>query len=47
MRWAGYVARIEENTISNRGVMRIPEVRDYLEGSGLDGMIILKWALKR
>jgi hypothetical protein len=35
MRWAGYVARIEGNRISDRGVMRIPEVKRLLGRLGL------------
>ena len=37
MRWAGYVAYIERNRISNRGVMRIPEVKRLL------GSLWLRW----
>jgi len=37
MRWAGHVACIEGNRISNRGVMRIPEVKRLL------GSLWLRW----
>jgi hypothetical protein len=37
MRWAGYVARIEGNRISSRGLMRRPEVKRLL------GRLELRW----
>ena len=37
LRWAGYVARMEENL----------QERDHLEGPGIDGRIMLEFILKK
>ena len=42
MRWAVHGARMGEKRDEYRDLVRKPEIRDYLEDLGVDGLIIIK-----
>ena len=46
MRWAGYVARMEEKRGIYRVVVGKCEGNNHLEDPGLDGRIILRWMFR-
>jgi hypothetical protein len=45
MRWTDYEVYMGEMRSAYKVFVRKPEGRDYLEGIGIDGRIILKWIL--
>ena len=47
MRWAGYVARMEEGRSAFKILTSKPTGKRPLGGLGVDGRTILEWTLKR
>ena len=47
LRWAGHVARMEEDRISFKILTGKLQERDLSGGLGVDGRTILEWTLKR
>jgi hypothetical protein len=45
LRWTGHVARIGDRKCARRVLVGKPKIQDYLEDTGVDGRIILKWIL--
>ena len=47
LRWAGLVARIEEDRSAFKVLTGNPQERDFWAGVGVDGRTLLEWTLKR
>jgi hypothetical protein len=47
MRWAGHVARVEENRNAYRILVEIQKERGHSEDQDVGWWIILKWILER
>jgi len=47
MKWVGYVARMREVTGVYRVLVGNLKERNHLVGSGLDGIIILRWIFRK
>jgi hypothetical protein len=45
LRWAGHLARKEEGRRAFKILIGKPKERDFQEGLGVDGRIILEWIL--
>jgi hypothetical protein len=47
LRWAGHVAPTRERSCVYRVLVKKPEGKDHLEDLGVDGRILLHFALKK
>ena len=47
MRWAGYVARMENAEVLSKFLQVHLQERDLKVGLGVDGRVILEWILKK
>ena len=47
LRWAGHVARMEDDRSASKILAGTPTERDLQEGLGVDGRTILEWILKK